>query len=132
MSWETFAAIALFALPGLGLPPLIYLFLFKPEKYVAWQGTMAQAQFYSTRMSGKKWTDEEIDAIPWSSLSRFWIGAPRSEFVRYAADEPERFPRILNQVRIGGLLLFLFWCVWTLAAFCALFANFKTVQGWFS
>ena len=125
MPWEKLAAIAIMALFVLGPPPLIYLFLFKPQKYVAWQGRRAQDHFYSTWMSGKKWTDEEIDAIHWLSWTRFWLGAPRSEFVRYAADEPERFPRVLNQVRIGGLILFLVWCFWTPLAVCGIVTIFR-------
>ena len=120
MPWEKLAAIAVMALFVLGPPPLIYFFLFKPEKYVAWQGKRAQDHFYSTRMSGKKWTDEEIDATPWPSWYRFWIGAPRSEFVRHAADQPERFPRLLNQVRISGLILLIVWCFSILVASCLL------------
>ena len=82
MPWEKLATVAIVALFVLGPSPSIYLFLFKPEKYVAWRERWAQENFYSTWMSGKKWTDEEIDGIPWPSLTRFWLGAPRSEFVR--------------------------------------------------
>lgn len=121
MPWGKLAAFAIIALFVLGPPPLIYLFLFKPENYIAWHGRRVQAQFYSTWMSGKKWTDEEIDAIPFGSWNRFSLGAPPSEYVRYAADEPERFPRALMQVRIVGLILSLMWCVWTPAVFCLLF-----------
>jgi len=129
MPWEELLAIAIMALFVLGPPPLIYLFLFKPENYVAWHGRWAQENFYSKRISGKEWTDEEIDGIPWPSWTRFWMGVPRSEFVRYAADAPERLPRVLNQVRIGGLILFLMWCVWTPVAVCGIFHIISSGQG---
>ena len=79
-----------------------------------------QRDFYSAKMSGKKWTDEEIDAIPWPSFHRFFLGAKYSEFVRYAADEPERFPRVIMGQRIGGLFLLLYWLIATTAFLCML------------
>ena len=103
------AATAVMALIVLGPPPFICIFVFKPEKHVAWHGRREQEDFYSTRMSGKKWTDEEFGAIPWRSRYRFALGAPRSKYVRNSADEPETFPRAINQVRISGFVLFVMW-----------------------
>lgn len=86
MPWGKLAAIAIMLLPVLGLPPLIYFFHCKPERYVAWNGRREQEGFYYTRMSGKEWTDEVIDAILWRSGYRFALGAPLLGYVRYSAD----------------------------------------------
>ena len=105
-------------------PPLIYFFLFKPEKLVARRGRTMQRHFYSAKWSGKKWTDEEIDAIPGSSSQERYLGAKFSEFVRYAADEPERFPRAIARRRISGIILLLFWVFGTTSFLCVALYEF--------
>ena len=124
MTWTEWLGIAVFFIAFvLAPPPFIYFFLFKPEWVVARRGRAEQRHFYSAKWSGKKWTDEEIDAIPGSSLRERVLGAKYSEFVRYAAEEPERFPRAIAGRRIGGVILLMYWMFGTTAFLCMVLAG---------
>jgi len=92
-------------------PPIYCLLLFRPERFLAWQIRFWQRLFRFERRPGEEWTGVKIDPWP-SAFFRFFLGAPAEDVFLCAADEPERFPRVLLQVRLLGLLLFLMWTVW--------------------
>lgn len=92
-------------------PPIYCLLLFRPERFLAWQIRFWQRLFKFERRPGEEWPAAKID--PWPpAFFRFFLGAPAEDVFLYAADEPERFPRVLLQIRLLGLLLFLMWTVW--------------------
>lgn len=109
-------------------PPIYCILLFRLKKFLAWQIRFWQRLFKFERKPGEEWPAVKIDPWP-SSLFRFFLGAPRSEYARYSADEPETFPWAINQVRISGLILFVVWCILTPAAFCGMYLIITTGQG---
>lgn len=95
----------------LASPPIYYILLFRPERFLAWQIRFWQRLFRFERRPGEEWPDVKIDPWP-SSLFRYFLGAPSADVFLLAADEPGRFPRVLLQIRLMGLLLFFMWAVW--------------------
>ena len=92
-------------------PPIYCLLLFRPERFLAWQIRFWQRLFRFERRPGEEWPDVKIDPWP-SSLFRFFLGAPSADVFLFAADEPEKYPRVLLQIRLLGLLLLFMWIVW--------------------
>lgn len=107
---------------ALAPPPLYCLLLLRPSRFLAWQIRFWQRVFGFEREPGGRWADAAID--PWPSpLFRFVLGAPSKEVFLYAGDEPERFPRVLLQIRLTGLVLLLLWIVWTFELLCPVFMD---------
>lgn len=92
-------------------PPIYCLFLFRPKRFLAWQIRCWQRLVRFERKPGEGWPGVKIDPWP-SALFRLFLGAPSADVFLSAADEPERFPRVLLQIRLLGLLLFVMWTVW--------------------
>ena len=101
----------------LASPPIYCMLLFRPKRFLAWQIRLWQRLFNFERNPGEEWPEMKIDPWP-SAVFRFFLGAPSGDVFLYAADEPERFPRVLVQIRLLGLLLLLMWAVWAIRLLC--------------
>ena len=111
MTGDELLSLAVLGALVLASPPIYYILLFRPERFLAWQIRFWQRLFKFERKPGEDWPAVKIDPWP-SSLFHFFLGAPAADVFLFAADEPEKFPRVLLQIRLLGLILFLMWAVW--------------------
>lgn len=117
MSGDELISLALLGALALASPPIFCILLFRPKRFLAWQIRFWQRLFRFEREPGEEWPDVKIDPWP-AALYRIFLGAPSADVFLYAADEPERFPRVLIQIRLLGLILFFLWAVWTVRLVC--------------
>ncbi len=117
MTGDELLTIAVLGPLVLASPPIYCILLFRPKNFLAWQIRFWQRLFKFERKPGEDWPDVKIDPWP-SAFFRFILGAPSADVFLFAADEPERFPRVLLQIRFLGLLLFFIWAVWAVRLFC--------------
>ena len=117
MTGDELLSIAVLGPLVLASPPIYCILLFRPRKFLAWQIRLWQRLFRFERKQGEEWPDVKIDPWP-SALFRFFMGATSADVFLNAADEPERFPRVLIQIRLLGLLLFFMWSVWAVRLIC--------------
>jgi len=114
---DEFLSISVLGPLVLASPPIYCILLFRPKRFLAWQIRLWQRLFKFERKPGGEWPDVKIDPWP-SAFYRFFLGAPSADVFLYAADEPARFPRVLIQIRLLGLLLFIMWAVWVFRLIC--------------
>ena len=111
MTGDELLTIAVLGLLVLVSPPIYCLLLFRPKRFLAWQIRFWQRLFRCERKPGEEWPAVKIDPRP-SALFLLFLGAPSADVFLSAADEPEKYPRVLLQIRLLGLLLLFMWIVW--------------------
>lgn len=99
------------------LGALIIVLLVFPQKLVAVLGKFYRRAYKTFH----KMSDDELDSISQLPADRYLIGR-RSEFIRYAPEEPQRFTRLIIAYRIAGLILLLFWCICVVGILCFILA----------
>lgn len=110
-------SIGIFATVVCILGALIIVLLVFPQKLVAVLGKFYRRAYKTFH----KMSDDELDSISQLPADRYLIGR-RSEFIRYAPEEPQRFTRLIIAYRIAGLILLLFWCICVVGILCFILA----------
>ena len=110
MTGDDLLSIAVLGPLVLASPPICCILLFRPKRFLAWQIRLWQRLFKFERKPGEDWPNVKIDPWP-SAFFRFFLGAPSADVFLNAADEPERFPRVLLQIRLLGLVMIFMWAV---------------------
>ena len=77
--------------------------LFFPHKLIELQGKLYR-RMYKTYL---KMSDDEIDSRYQLPTDRYFMGR-RSEFIRFAPEDPKRFTRLILAGRIAGVVMLLF------------------------
>ncbi len=77
--------------------------LFFPHEMIGFQGRFYR-RIYKTHL---KMSDDEIDSRYQLPTDRYFMGR-RSEFIRFAPEDPKRFTRLKLAGRIAGVVMLLF------------------------
>ena len=87
--------------------------LFFPHKVVEFLGKFYRRAYKTNR----NMSDDEIDSLFQLPTNRYLMGR-RSEFIRFAPEDPQRFTRLILACRIAGLILLLFWAAIGVGLMC--------------